>query len=132
MKRQPEPTFSTKNTTKGKLPSLPFKRIKEEILGMDYEVSLVFVGANRSRTLNKTHRDKNAPANILTFPLGAHDGEIFITPSEARKDAQKFGRTYKKFLADLFIHGLFHLKGDMHGSRMKRHETLVRRKFHIE
>ena len=118
--------------TKGKLPSLPFKRIKEEILGSSYEISLVFVGLSRSRILNRTHRDKDAPANILTFPLSAKDGEIFITPAVAKKDAPKFNRTYTKFLADLFIHGLFHLKGDAHGSRMKRHEADVRKKFHLQ
>lgn len=118
--------------TKGKLPGLSFKRIKEEILGINYEVSLVFVGTSRSRMLNKIHRNKDAPANILTFPLGTSDGEIFITPSEAKKDARKFERTNRQFLADLFIHGLFHLKGDAHGSRMKRHEALVRRKFNLE
>ena len=131
MKRS-EQKFSVKNTTKGKLPSLPFRRIKEEILGVTHEVSLVFIGKNRSRMLNRTHRHKDAPANILTFPLGVKDGEIFITPAIAKKDAPKFNRTYTKFLADLFIHGLFHLKGDAHGSRMKRHEADVRKKFHLQ
>ena len=130
--KQRESTCLIKNTTKGKLPSLPFERIKKDIVGASYELSLVFVTASRRRTLNKTYRRKDAPANILTFPLDDSLGEIFITPSEAKKDAPKFGRTYKEFLADLFIHGLFHLKGDVHGSRMKRHEASVRRKFNLE
>lgn len=125
-------TFSIRNMTKGKLSSLPFKRIKEEILGKDYEVSLVFVGRGRSQTLNREHRSKDAPANILTFALSKTDGEIFISPAEAKKDAPKFERTYRQFLADLFIHGLFHLKGDAHGSRMKVHEADVRKMFHLE
>ena len=124
--------FKIKNMTRGKLPSLPFKRIKEEVVGVNYEVSLVCIGTDRSRHLNKKYRNKDAPANILTFPLDTSLGEIFITPPEAKKDAPKFGRSYKQFLADLFIHGLFHLKGDTHSSSMKIHEARVRRKFHLE
>ncbi|TSC73708.1 MAG: Endoribonuclease YbeY [Parcubacteria group bacterium Gr01-1014_48] len=118
--------------TKGKLPSLPFKRIKEKIVGKDHEVSLVFISNSCSQTLNRERRSKDAPANILTFALSETLGEIFISPREAKKDATKFERTYREFLADLFIHGLFHLKGDAHGSRMKTHEADVRKKFHLE
>jgi rRNA maturation RNase YbeY len=116
---------------KGTIPHVPFAALKDEILGPAYDVSLVFIGAKRSQELNRIHRKKDKPANILTFPLSKTEGEIFITPSEARKDAAKFERTYRQFIADLFIHGLFHLKGNRHGSTMSTHETRVRKKFHL-
>ena len=115
----------------GTLPRVPFADLKNEILGRGYDLSVVFIGVRRSQELNRIHRKKDRPANILTFPLSKNEGEIFITPSQARKDAPKFRRSYREFIADLFIHGLFHLKGDAHGSTMKKHETRVRKKFNL-
>ena len=77
--------FAIENTTKGKLPSLPFLRIKERVLGKHYELSVVFIGDKRSRDLNKRYRGKDRPTNILSFPLSASEGEIFINLRQAKK-----------------------------------------------
>ena len=114
--------FSVKNTTKGRLPSLPFHQIKENILGKKYELSLVFIGEKKSKELNKKWRDKNKPANVLSFSLSSNTGEIFISPQKAKKEFEKFDMNFKNFLLYLFIHGLLHLKGMEHGSKMDRAE----------
>lgn len=119
------------NTTKGKLVSLPFKNMKKEILGTRYILSLVFVGDKRSRALNKKYRKKDKPSNILSFPLSKKEGEIFINPRRARKDAPHFNTSYKHFIGHLFIHGLLHLKGFAHGSKMNHTEQLMHRKFDL-
>jgi probable rRNA maturation factor len=124
-------TFTIKNTTKGKLPSLPFVEMKEAVLGKEYDLSLVFVSEKKSRALNLAHREKDKPANILSFPLGKDAGEIFISPQFAKKEAPLFERPYSNYVAFLFIHGLIHLKGFDHGSRMEREERIFRRKFGI-
>lgn len=120
-----------KNNTKGKFPNLPFVDIKNEVLGKDYDLSLVFIGDKLSRRLNREYRKKDKPTDILSFPLSKNDGEIFINLRLAKKEASHFGRTYSNFLAFLFIHGLVHLKGFEHSSKMERQETKIRNKFNI-
>ena len=123
--------FRTKNTTKGNPPRLPFTDLKNKILGKNYTLSLVFVSNQKSKILNKTYRNKNAPANVLSFPLEKTSGEIFIDLQEARKEFSKFNLSYKNFVALLFIHALLHLKGLRHGSTMERREKEVMRDFNL-
>ena len=124
-------TFNILNRTKHALPRLPFLQIKNEVLGEKYDLSLVFCGSTLSRRLNRERRDKDKPANILSFPLSDTTGEIFIDIGHASKQAHLFERTPEKFLAFLVIHGLHHLKGMEHGSTMELREENVRKKFHI-
>lgn len=114
--------FSIKNTTKGKPPRLPFLQIKNKILGKGYTLSLVFIGSSRSRSLNKMYREKNKEADVLSFPLSKTEGEIFIDLAHARKKAPEFDKKPDHFIGFLFIHGLLHLKGFDHGSKMESEE----------
>lgn len=122
-------SFSIRKTTKGKLPRLPFLPIKDAVLGTSYELSLVFIGDIRSRTLNRTHRSKDKPTNVLSFPLSSTSGEIFINPNLARKQAHLFDMTPETFIGKLLIHGMLHLKGYEHGSTMERIEAQFVKKF---
>lgn len=123
--------FSRTYTTKGRPPSLPFVRLKEAILGDAYDLSLVFVSSARSQELNRTYRKRDKPANVLSFPLDEETGEVFIDLAEAKRQAPSYSETYRKFVAHLFIHGLFHLKGFTHGSTMEREERKIRSRFHL-
>jgi probable rRNA maturation factor len=123
--------ISISNTTKGKLPRLPFAKMKDSVLGKQYELSLVFVGSTTSRKLNRIYRRKDKPTNILAFPLSKQTGEIIIDPQRARIDAPRFDRSYEKFIGFLFIHALFHLKGFTHSSKMESKERATRKKFGI-
>ena len=126
-----EKNFTITNKTKSTLPSVPFVNIKNAVLGKDYSLSLVFIGKNKSLDLNFSYRGKNNPTNILSFPLNKNTGEIFITPALAKKEAKAFGRQTDNFVAFLFIHGLVHLKGFEHSSRMEAEETKFRKKFGV-
>lgn len=119
------------NQTKGKLPRLPFARMKDAVLGERYELSLVFVNSKTSKRLNRIYRDKNKPTNVLSFPISKTEGEIFIDPKQSRADAPRFERPSGNFIAFLFIHALFHLKGFTHGSRMESKERIMRKKFGV-
>ena len=110
---------------------LPYENIKNKIMGKRYSLSLAFVGDKRSTTLNKTYRGKNTPANILSFPLSKNEGEIIINPHQARRDAKHHTMVPGKFVGYLFIHGLLHLKGCIHGSTMNREEERLLKKFDI-
>ncbi len=121
--------IEVKRMTKGKLPSLPFVSAKEAILGKNYELSIVFVGAKKSHALNLQYRGKDKPTNVLSFPNSKTSGELIFCLSQVRKDAPDFEQSYEEFLVFLFIHGLLHLKGFDHGSRMESEERKFLKKF---
>ncbi len=123
--------FSITNKTKGKPPRLPFVDIKNHILGEKYELSLVFIGEKKSSNLNRIYRGKNKTANVLSFPLSKREGEIFICLEKAKREAPNFEESFTNFVGFLFIHGLLHLKGMQHGSRMEKREKILRKRFNL-
>ena len=132
-----EEKFSITNKTKSALPRVPFAKIKTATLGKDYSLSLVFIGKEKSSKLNFAYRGKNKPANILSFSLDKKTGEIFICPktfakAKVRAIAKRLSLAIaKKEMPSLFIHGLLHLKGMLHGSTMEKAELKLRLKFGI-
>ena len=124
-------TFSIINETKAKLPPADFQSIKNAVLGSKYTLSMIIVPTEKIKKLNTIYRDKETATDILSFPLSETEGEIYISPDQAKLEAKKFGRSYENFLAYLFIHGCVHLKGHDHGSTMERIETQIRKKFRI-
>lgn len=130
MKSESAP-FTITYQTKGKLPSLPFERMKDAVLGSNYELSVVVCDLNLIHQLNRDRRGKDAPTDILSFPLSDTEGEIFLNLDECRKQAPLFDRQYENFIGFLFIHGLVHLKGLDHGSRMENEEQKFRKEFGI-
>ena len=126
-------SLSITNFTRGNVPyrNLPLCAITDKVLGKNYELSLVFVGARRSQKINNQYRGKNKPTNILSFELSKTSGEIFIYPGLAKKQAPKFERSYENFLCFLFIHGIHHLKGMELGSTMEKAEEKIRKIFRI-
>lgn len=117
------------NTTKGKLPRLPFVSIKNAILGETYELGIKILSPKKQREINKIYRNKDKTTNILSFPLSKTSGDITFDLAKVKADAPDFGMTYTKFLKYLFIHGCLHLKGFEHSSRMEREEQKFLKKF---
>ena len=114
------------------------KKIKEVVLGKEYDLSFAFVGPKKMREINKKYRGKDYATDILSFELekivprrqtGA--GEIFICKSAAREKARLFARPLPNYLSYLFIHGLCHLKGMRHGATMERQEQKIRKQFGV-
>ena len=106
-------------------------KIKDSVLGKKYNLSLVFTDKTKIKLLNNIYKNKNKPTDILSFPLSKKEGEIFICPTETKKEAKKFGRDFENFTLFLFIHGLCHLKGMTHGSKMEQEEKKIRLKFKV-
>jgi|SRR3989344_3298774 len=117
--------------TKGKLPSLPLKDIKEIILGKNYELSITFVGRKLSEEINKKYRKKNKPTDILSFPLSKKSGELIINLEQVRLSASFEKKNYLKYLGYIVIHGLLHLKGLDHSSTMERKEDQIKNRFNL-
>lgn len=130
-KKKMQDNFSIINETKGRLPSLPFEKIKNKILGRKYELDLVFVSDKKIHALNKTYRKVDKPTDILSFPIDKNHGEIFICEKIAKKKAEDFERGFENFIAFLFIHGNVHLLGYDHGNKMEVIETKFRKLFKI-
>ncbi len=108
-----------------------FEKMKEAVLGKEYDLSFAFITAEKIKKLNLIYRNVNKPTDILSFPLSKKEGEIYICLSEARTEAKKFDRSYENFLRFLFIHGCVHLKGYEHGSTMEHIEIQFRKKFGV-
>jgi probable rRNA maturation factor len=121
-------SFTLTNTTANRSP-VPFLKIKEAILGKEYQLSLALVGEKRAREVNRRSRHKDYAPNVLSFPLGRQAGEIYLAPSVARKEAPSFGHSFKRHLTFLYIHGLLHLKGYDHGRSMEKLEEKYLAKY---
>lgn len=126
-----EHNFSITYETKASAPTLPWVAIKNAILGKKYELSLVFPSKKTAVELHQDWKEKEGPANILSFPIDKQLGEIFISLDQAKKECKNFDRTYENYLAFLFIHGCAHLKGYTHGNAMEQFEKTIRKKFNI-
>ena len=103
-------------------PSLPYLKIKNAILGANHELSIVFIGTQRARTLNQKHRNKSSVPDVLSFPLSKNVGEVFLCLPQIFQTAHRFDHTPKQHTGYLFIHGLLHLKGYDHGATMEQAE----------
>jgi probable rRNA maturation factor len=112
-----------------KISKIGYEKIADFALGPKYELSLVFVNKRTIHDLNLKFRRKNKPTNILSFPLSKEGGEIFICPTIARTESKIIGRPLNEYIKYLFIHGITHLKGFDHGSKMEKEENKIREKF---
>ena len=99
--------------------SAPFGKIKEDILGKRYDLSLAFLLPAAMRRVTLRTKKKNKVSNVLAFPLSKRSGEILI----CKQAAKPFTPEY------LFIHGCLHLKGLKHGATMEREEARILKKF---
>lgn len=115
-------SYSLTNRTAHPVRGIPFKKIKEKVLGTKYELSVALVGASEATRVTKKTKNKDKASNVLAFPLSKHSGEIILCPATAKKQASAYGMTPKKFLTYLFIHGCLHLKGMDHGVTMENTE----------
>src|SRR3989338_6291584 len=95
------------------------KKIGEMILRKERkshsDLSVVLCGERKMQELNRVYRGKDKPTNVLSFrqeELGL--GELVLCPAIIRKDAVKYGITFKAELNRIFIHGMMHLLGYDH------------------
>ncbi len=99
-------------------PRAVFHSIATDVLP-SWDISLVFAGPTKARALNKQLRNKDYIPNVLSYVVGEKSGEIIICLSEAAKQASSHDMSERDFVLYLFIHGLLHLKGRVHGATME-------------
>ncbi len=124
--------FALANTTKDRIPRLPFFALKEALLGKSYNLSIVIIGDKRSQTLNVMYRNKTYIPNVLSFSLDEKNGEIFLNQKQAKREHKARGESYEYFIALLVVHAMLHLKGMRHGSTMEKQEARLLAKMGVE
>ena len=110
------------------------ERLLREVGAAGATVSLSFIRDAEMRDLNRAHRAKNAPTDVLSFPLyepGAFDrtnrthplarpadefmlGDIVISVDTAQAQAAAYDATLEREVERLLIHSVLHLCGHDH------------------
>jgi probable rRNA maturation factor len=111
------------------LRSEPVRRIAETMLkqlGRDeHELSVLLTDDAFIRTLNKTHRGKDCPTDVLAFPLGEAEGtpsilnhallgDVVISLDTAERQARGRKHSLLDEVSFLLAHGILHLVGYDH------------------
>ncbi len=122
-------SFSISHRTRGPLPRIPFKKIKDAVLGTEYDLSLALIPADEAAAVTRRTKHKDKPSNTLAFPLSQISGEILICPATARVQAPEHHMDPRTFVTFLFIHSLLHLQGLDHGGTMEHEEHRIMQMF---
>ncbi len=104
----------------------------------DRDIELILTDDNEIQELNRLHRQKDKPTDVLSFPLenipGMPLGSIVISIDTAKKGAEEFGHSIEDEIKLLFIHGLLHLLGYDHeidNGEMREKEKEIIEKFNL-
>ena len=71
----------------------------------------------RVRGLNRIHRGKDKPTNVLSFPQAAQPGylgDVVIAYGVVKKEAAESGKRFADHATHLAVHGVLHLLGYDH------------------
>lgn len=111
--------------------------LSEEEIDEDAEVSVTFVDNERIRELNAEFREIDRETDVLSFPIGDEEGfevdpdndaiilgDIVISLEKAREQAEEYSHSFKRELAFLITHSLFHLMGYDHVNGGEEERTM--------
>lgn len=101
--------------------------LAEEEIEDDAEVSVTLVDNARIREMNAEFREIDRETDVLSFPLGDENGfevdpdtdaillgDIVISLEKARLQSEEYGHSFRREVAFLVTHSLFHLLGYDH------------------
>src|SRR5438128_896742 len=100
----------------------------------DYTISLHLVSEQTIHELNAEHRGKDAPTDVLSFPLHDPTGMRFVLPPDqpaslgdvvisyprALAQAEEYGHGIERELGYLVAHGVLHVLGFDHEQEADR------------
>lgn len=99
----------------------------------DTEVTLALVNNRTIKELNRKYLKKNAPTDVLSFPIREKGpdgrfylGDIVISVQKAAAQALQEKITLKKELEALAIHGFLHLLGYEHDKGLEKEEEEIK------
>ena len=101
--------------------------LRLEEFGAPAEISVTFVDNKKIHELNKQYRHKDAPTDVLSFPMvenGVYDinhdtgakslGDIVISMEKAVEQAERFDHSLDREVGYLTAHSVLHLLGYDH------------------
>lgn len=107
------------------------------------EVSLTFVDNEKIREINKEYRNKDSATDVISFAMeemgegemmivGAEMprvlGDIIISVTRAKEQAEEYGHSFMRELGFLAVHGFLHLLGYDHMTEEEEQEMFLRQK----
>jgi probable rRNA maturation factor len=100
------------------------------------EVSVLFCGDRRMRSLNRRYRKIDRPTDVLAFPAAAPGllGDIVVSLPYAGRQARRRAEPVGREIDRLLLHGFLHLAGYDHetdSGEMDALEARLRRRFGI-
>jgi probable rRNA maturation factor len=108
------------------------------------ELAVRVVARPASRRLNRQWRGRDAPTNVLSFPVALPGpemgrgprpiGDLVLCGALVREEALRDGKPLRAHWAHLVVHGVLHLVGYDHeraadAARMERREVAVLRRL---
>lgn len=101
--------------------------LEEEGIEDDAEVSVTLADNAKIREMNAEFREIDRETDVLSFPLGDEEGfevnpdtdaillgDIVISLEKAKSQAEEYGHSFRREVAFLLTHSLFHLLGYDH------------------
>lgn len=102
---------------------------KSALSGFKYDTvtfDILYCDSKKTHELNKEYRNKDYPADIITFAIFADDddkfifdgeinlGEFIIALDKVNEESEKKGKSFEEELYFLISHGIMHLLGFDH------------------
>lgn len=110
-------------------------RLVREVAPQADSFAVSFVSEGEMRELNRSFRGRDAPTDVLSFPgeeteEGCHLGDVALSVSTARLEAERAGRSSYREVQTLLLHGVLHCLGYDHetdSGEMSSLESRLRR-----
>ena len=110
-----------------RLQTLASHALTSEDMDPEVELSVLLVGADHIKRLNKRFAGDEYATDVLAFPMmddDEHDlllGDVVICPEVAQRNAEKLGHELTRELDTLIVHGTLHLLGYDHQGTHDKH-----------
>lgn len=118
--------------------------LSEEGITDDAELSVTFTDNENIRKLNSEFRGIDRETDVLSFPLGDGEfecdpdngaillGDIVISLERAAAQAEEYGHSFRREVAFLITHSLFHLLGYDHMNEDEEREMFSKQEKVLE
>lgn len=119
--------------------------LEEEEIEDDAEVSVTLIDNARIRELNAEFREIDRETDVLSFPLGDDEGfevdpdtdaillgDVVISLERAKSQAEEYGHSFRREVAFLVTHSLFHLLGYDHMTPEEETEMFAKQEKVLE
>lgn len=118
--------------------------LEEENITDDAELSVTFTDNENIKKLNSEFRGIDRETDVLSFPLGDGEfecdpdngaillGDIVISLERAAAQAEEYGHSFRREVAFLITHSLFHLLGYDHMNEDEEREMFSKQEKVLE